>query len=166
MSLGRDILTAYLQPRVVYRAKRDQPGMREGVALAYLILACLVMLAARLPDIPPLAGPERPLAGLLAANLVGFLILGPLLLYLVAGISHLVLRTAGGRGDGLSSRLALFWAIMVSTPAVLAAAVLRQSFPASPLVAQLADAVTFGVFLWQWVRCLQEAHFPRAPAPE
>ena len=159
MALAQDILMAYIRPRETFRSKRAHPGMREGTALAYLILACMVMLAARLPDLPGLAGPDRPLAGLLAASLVGFLILGPLLMYLVAGISHLVMRTAKGQGDGLSSRLALFWAVMVATPVVLAAAVLRYSFPGNATLEQVTSALTLGVFLWQWIANLRAAHF-------
>ena len=40
-------------------------------------------------------------------------------LYLVAGLSHLIARLVGGRGDWYRARMALFWSLLASTPLIL-----------------------------------------------
>lgn len=164
MALVADIARAWRRPGATFAEIRARPGMSDRVALGYLFMALVVMFAARLPELPALAGPERPLDGMVAALLVGFFILGPLLLYLLAGLAHLIARTLGGQGDGLSSRLALFWALMASSPAVLLAALLRQAFAGLPQVAEMASLASGGVFVWQWWMAMRTAHAgPEAP---
>ena len=80
----------------------------------------------------------------------------PLLLYLVAGLSHLVARVMGGQGDWFGARLALFWSLLATAPLVLFYGLVAGFIgPGAGLT--LVGAIWLAVFLWFWISCLRQA---------
>ena len=124
MSVVRDIAATWRRPRAVMRGLLAQ-GRREDRALAVLIAACLVIFVAQWPRLSReahLAGGAEgvpPLEAQLAISFFAMLMIWPLLAYALAALSHLVARALGGRGTWFAARLALFWALLASTPAWL-----------------------------------------------
>lgn len=116
MGVSSNILATYRGPgRVVRGILSDGP--REDRALAYLMAACLMMFIAQWPRLARQAhinGEE--LNALLGANLLSFVFIAPLLFYIVAGIARLIGRVLGGNGTGYGARLALFWALLATSP--------------------------------------------------
>ena len=119
MSLLADIGQTYVAPAAVIRklaAKRPP----ERILLGYLLAACLVALAVRLPrqlSNDTLVG-DGKMAGFVAANLVAGLIFAPLFLYFLAQLSHWGARLMGGGKDSYAGRLALFWSLFALQPVV------------------------------------------------
>lgn len=120
-------LRAGVTPRIFASWRR--PGqvvrglspMREGALLAILMGAMLVFLIAQMPAHARAAAldPAVPFAGRMAGAVTAVLLIGPLLAYAAASILELALRLTPWRIAPANSRLALFWALMAVTPAVL-----------------------------------------------
>jgi len=127
----------------------------EARALAYLVIACVLIFIAQWPrllaqttDVPP----EARIGG----ALFGWLFIAPLAFYALAAIARLIAGAMGGRGTWYSSRLALFWALFAAAPLWLlngltsALAVPRPVSDAFGLVALLA-------FVALWAMSMVEA---------
>ncbi|MEM9552221.1 MAG: YIP1 family protein, partial [Pseudomonadota bacterium] len=116
MPVTTDITATYRGPgRVV--ARLLALGQREDRALAFLMGGCLLVFVAQLPRLAR----EAHLTGqaldmLLGASLMAWVIIAPLIFYLLAALSHLVARAVGGKGTWFGARLALFWALLASSP--------------------------------------------------
>ena len=102
-------------------------GQREDRAIAYLMVACLLIFVAQWPrlsrkaagfDLAP--GAETPeMTQLVAYEFLAWLMVWPLLFYAIAGVSHLVAKVFGGKGTHYSARIALFWTLLATTPVLL-----------------------------------------------
>lgn len=157
MAVTSDILRSYRHPRRVMRELLAQ-GRREDRALAFLMLGCGLMFVAQWPALARAAelDPSVPLQARIGGALVGAMFMLPLLMYLLAGLVHLGLRTAGWRSGGYSSRLALFWAFLSTSPLALFHGLLRGL--AGPGAAtQLVGVIVLGAFLALWIAGLREA---------
>lgn len=151
MSLIGDIATAYRNPVAVVAAQ-DAQGVSEPQTLFYGMLFGFLSFLAQLPVLSVLAergGP--PLFALAAANLVVFLFFLPLMLYVLAGLSHAILARFGGSASWAQSRRALFWSALVSTPLILLSGLAAPVLP-HPLVVAV-QLLTGAVFFWQWIAC-------------
>lgn len=151
MSLIGDIATAYRDPVAVVSGQ-DARGLREPQTLFYGMLFGFLSFLAQLPVLSVLAernGP--PLFALAAANLVAFLFFLPLMLYILAGLSHAILARFGGGASWAQSRRALFWSALVSAPLILLSGVAAPVLPHPFVVA--VQLVTGAVFFWQWIAC-------------
>ena len=163
MAVTTDILRTWRGPRGVMRELLAQ-GKREDRAVAYLIVACLLIFVAQWPrlvrlsegfGLPP--GQTAPdLTQLIAYEFLGWLMIWPLALYGLAAISHLVARIAGGRGTWFSARLALFWSLLASVPVLLLHG-LVQGLVGPGAQANLVGAIWLVAFAVVWVQCLREA---------
>lgn len=126
MAVSRDIFRSWLRPRKVLRELLDL-GMRNDRALAFLMAACLLMFISNLPLISrqvagvdlPAGAPEQSLTERGGYAFFGWLIVWPLLLYIIAGLVHVIARGLGGKGSLYSARLAVFWGLLAATPAAL-----------------------------------------------
>ena len=119
MAVTTDILQSWRRPRRVIRRLLDQ-GRREDRALIFLMVACLMIFVGQLPRLQReavLNAEAPPLEAQLAITFFAMMMIWPILLYGLGGLSHLLARLFGGKGSWYSARLALFWSLLVTTPA-------------------------------------------------
>lgn len=157
MTVATDILRTWRRPRAVIREKLAA-GVREDRALAVIMGAGALLFVAQWPILSRAAylDPETPLEARLGGALMACLFVLPLLGYFVAQISHLIARLFGGKGSAFGARLALFWALMAVTPAMLMQGLLAGFLGQAPVVIGAQLAVLAG-FLWMWTSMLVEA---------
>ena len=130
-------------------------GISEERLLAYVAFACLMAFVARLPTVMSVRAEslgQINLPGLVAGSFVAFVILAPLFLYGLAAISHLIsLWAFGGEGTYQTSRLALFWSLVLAVPIGLIWAIVVQSLTLLEMEAVIGP-LGLGVFLiWLWI---------------
>jgi hypothetical protein len=159
MSIAARIVATWRNPRLVMR-DHLAGGAREDRAIAVLMGAAGLSLVAQLPAMWRAVAitPEIPLEARLGAALMATLFLLPLIAYAIAGVSWVLLRVLGRRNvGGFATRIALFWAMLASTPLVLVHRVFEAILPlGSPLVT-IAGLAAFGGFLYLWLAALAEA---------
>ena len=119
MSVTSDIVESWRRPRVVVRRLLERGGT-EAFVLTFLLIFLLLAFVARAPVLARDAflDPSDPLPQLLFAAALGLLATLPIW-YLLAAVSHLIARAFGGKGSNYGARLALFWALVVISPAML-----------------------------------------------
>lgn len=160
MPVTRDIVATYRGPRRVV-ARLLAMGAREDRALALLMAGCAVVFVAQWPRLAR----EAHLAGealnpRLAGALLGWLVIAPLIFYLLAFLSQIVARLIGGRVTGYGARLALFWAFLAAAPVLLLHG-LVAGFTGPGAGLSIVGAIWCGVFLWFWLSGLREAGWGR-----
>ncbi|GGA11844.1 YIP1 family protein [Neptunicoccus cionae] len=161
MSLLADIGAAYQRPR---REMTHQVSiMTEPRILMLGFTACLLNYVSRMPDLAAISflAEDDPaiMRARFATLFVSSVIMGPLFLYIIAALSHLVLRVFGGQATWQEARLALMWAALVASPLVLISGASKVFAP--PSVFMVATLLTAVVFCWQWALCLATVEFPR-----
>ena len=130
MSIALDILRTYRAPREV-QARRMSGEPREDRALVILMAACALIFIAQWPRlaresfIDPSIGLDARMAGALFA----WLMIMPLVFYALSIILVMLLRLFGSQMTGFSVRMALFWALLASTPVWLFAGLLAGLAP-------------------------------------
>jgi len=161
MPVTRDITATYRGPgRVMQRLL--QMGQREDRALAILMAACVVVFIAQMPRLAReahLSGQELNM--LLGGTLLAWVIIAPLIFYLLAALSHMVARLLGGKGDWFGARLALFWALLASCPLILLHGLVAGFVGPGPAL-DIVGLLWLVVFGWFWASGLRQAE--RAPA--
>lgn len=160
MAITRNISATYRGPGRVMRQLLAM-GPREDRALAYLMAGCLVMFVSQMPKLAR----EAHLTGedlnmLMGASLMAWVFMAPLLLYGLAALSHLVAKLFRGQGSYYGARLALFWALLASSPLILLNG-LVAGFIGPGIELQVVGMVWVGVFAWFWISGLLAAE--RAP---
>ena len=161
MAITRNITATYRSPRKVMDRLLAM-GQREDRALAYLMAGCLIVFIAQMPRLAR----EAHIAGddlnmLMGASLMAWLFIAPLVLYLLAALSHLIAKIFKGRGTHYGARLALFWALLASSPLMLFNG-LVAGFIGPGLELQLVGLLWLVVFVWFWFGGLITAE--RAPS--
>ncbi|RMF36548.1 MAG: YIP1 family protein [Alphaproteobacteria bacterium] len=164
--LPQRLAGGYRHPRAAFRAERagDPP---ESRLLFYVVLACLVIFAARLPvltrAVPPgLEAAALPtwFGGLFVANVI----FAPLMLYGLAALSHLGSRLFGGRGTWKDARLALFWALLLAAPLVVVVNAAETVLGlGGTVVGTVLEVLPLPAFLWFWAVFLDEVEGFGAP---
>lgn len=119
MSLIPDIVESWRAPGRVLRRHLDRPRS-EAFAFTFLFTFLLVAFVAQTPYAARLVHlqPEVPMSQRLFAVFLGLIATIPLW-YGLAAASRLVARLMGGQGSWYSARMALFWALVTVTPAML-----------------------------------------------
>lgn len=151
MSVTRDILRSYRTPRTVMM-RQIAAGLGEERALAYLMIACLIMFIAQLPELSRLAHLDpsgSEFAGRAGYAFLGAVFFAPLVFYAVAAVCGLVLRTLGRPVSFLDCRLALFWALMAATPLMLLRG-LVAGFIGPGVQLNLVSTIAGAGFIWIW----------------
>ncbi|WP_372574415.1 YIP1 family protein [Ruegeria jejuensis] len=156
MSVTADITATYRGPaRVMQRLLAM--GQREDRALAILMGACALVFIAQMPRLAReahLSGQELNM--LLGGALLGWLIIAPLLLYVLAAFSHVLARLIGGKGEWYGARLALFWSLLASTPVLLLQGLVAGFIGPGPGL-NLVGMIWIAVFFWFWIASLRQA---------
>ncbi len=150
MAVSTNIVATYRGPGAVVR-RLLALGPREDRALAYLMAFCLIVFLAQLPRLSR----EAHLTGqdlnmLLGGTLMAWIFIAPLMLYIIALLARLVGRVLGGKGTGYGARLALFWALLASSPLILLHG-LVAGFIGPGAAMQAVGLIWFCVFGWFWV---------------
>ncbi|MEM7632147.1 MAG: YIP1 family protein [Pseudomonadota bacterium] len=150
MSISRNIVATYRGPGAVIR-RLLALGQREDRALAYVMGACALVFIAQLPRLAReahLTGQELDM--LMGGSLMAWIFIAPLLLYCIAFVARLVGRVVGGRGTPYGARLALFWALLASTPLLLLHG-LTAGFIGPGIELQAVGLLWLCIFLWFWI---------------
>ncbi|MFT4149676.1 MAG: YIP1 family protein [Paracoccaceae bacterium] len=157
MAVTTDILRGWRDPRGLIREKQAA-GVREDRALATCMGACALIFVAQWPRLAREAflDPSVPLDARMGGALLAVVFLLPLLLYGIGALSHLVARVFGGKGTWFHARLALFWALLVVTPAMLLQGLIAGFVGPGTGAAILGALVGLG-FLYLWLSMLIEA---------
>ncbi|APZ51334.1 YIP1 family protein [Salipiger abyssi] len=161
MSLSREILATYRGPGAVVARLLSQ-GPREDRALVLVMAACALFFVAQMPALARQAHmQEIELNPLLGGALLAWLVIAPLLFYLLAFVAQIVAKLFGGKGSGYGARLALFWALLAASPLVLLNGLVAGFMGAGPQLT-LVGLIWFAVFLWFWLSGMRAAQ--KAPA--
>ncbi|MGA9254277.1 MAG: YIP1 family protein [Roseobacter sp.] len=150
MAVTRNIAATYRGPgRVVTGLLAS--GQREERALAYLMAGCLVVFIAQMPRLAR----EAHITGedfdmLMGATLMAWVFIAPLVLYCVAALSHLLAKLFKGHGTPYGARLALFWALLASSPLMLLNG-LVAGFVGPGIELQAVGFLWFAFFIWFWL---------------
>lgn len=151
MSVVLDILRTYRAPRSILRA-RISGGAREDRALAVLMGGCVLLFVAQWPRLSREAYLDESISfdARVAGALFGWILVAPLFFYLLALLTHWSLRLARSNSTGFESRMALFWALLASSPLWLLAG-LMAGFVGPSAVTTVTGLLAFGAFLVFWV---------------
>lgn len=159
MAVSTDIVATWRRPTQVMR-KLLAMGRREDRALAILLAACLVIFIAQWPRLSResyfASEGQAPLEAQMAITFFAMLMIWPLMAYGLAGLTHLVARLFGGRGSWYSARLALFWALLASSPAWLLHGLVAGFIGPGPALS-VVGTILLLAFLTIWALCLAEA---------
>ncbi len=153
MPVTTDIVATYRGPGRVVRRLLDM-GPREDRALIIVMAACVLVFIGQTPRLAReahLTGQE--LNSLLAGALFAWVLTAPLFLYVLAGLSHVVARLCGGKGDWFGARLALFWSFLAASPLLMLFG-LVAGFIGPGGALNVVGLVWVGVFLWFWISAL------------
>lgn len=149
MSMSGDILRSWRAPgRVV--AGMLAAGAREDRALAHLLIACGLLFVAQWPRLARAAAedPAIPFEARLGGALMATLFMLPLILYGIAAASQMVMRALGRPPGWAGARVALFWALLAASPAILAQGLAAGLAPGPAATA--AGWAVLAAFLWIW----------------
>lgn len=156
MSVTADILESWRRPRVVVRRLLGQPRA-EPFAFSLLVTGLILLFVSLAPYLAREAyfEPEQPLtqrllaAGLAMGATVPFW-------YLVAAVGHVIARVLGGKGGFYGARIALFWALVAASPALLISGLMR-GLSTSGAASNLVGLIAAAAFVVLWVVTLHEA---------
>lgn len=156
MTVSTDILRTWRAPRQVMRRLLEM-GQREDRALAFLMAACLLMFASRLP---PIARENEldgtiPLDAAIQTTLYAWIFIAPLFAYLLSFVVWLLLRIRSRRVRSYHARLALFWSFLATTPASLLFG-LSQGLVGDEPATNLVGGFLLVGFLYIFVQSLRE----------
>lgn len=164
MALTTDIAATYRGPRAAVR-RQIEIGVTEARLAMYLILACGLNFVAQLPRLRREAYLDAaiPFDARVGGALLGWMFIAPLALYAVALLCRWLMHLFGGRGTGLTARLALFWALLAASPLWLLNG-LVAGFIGPGAELSLTGAAALGVFVLFWGLGLVETEFAQVPA--
>ena len=119
MSIVRNIMRSYRHPNLVLGgvAVSDAP---EARSLAYLMGGCALAFVAQWPVVARQAhidGEEMNM--LLAASLMGWLFIMPLIFYVLALLLTFALKALGTKASAQAMRSGVFWSFFAASPLML-----------------------------------------------
>ena len=156
MAVTRDIVDAHLRPRQVM-ARLLRMGQREDRVLAMLMGGCIILFMSQWPYRARQAHfTGETLTDYIQHDAVGLIFVLPLLAYGVAALLRLTSRIFGAKADYYSARLAMFWALLASSPALVLAGMVK-GFIGLGAANSIVGALWLLVFLWVLGNSLIEA---------
>lgn len=87
---------------------------------------------------------------LMGATLMAWIFIAPLLLYAIAFAARGIGKVLGGQGSAYGARIALFWALLASSPLMLLHG-LTAGFIGPGIELQIVGLVWLLVFVWFWI---------------
>ena len=150
MAATQDIVATYRRPGAVMRRLLGQ-GKREDRALIFLMVGCLMVFVGQTPRLARQAFVEETDLGMLmGASLMAWLFIAPLLLYAIAALSFMLGRALRSGITAFGARMALFWALLASSPLVLLWG-LTAGFVGPGIEMSLVGILWLGCFVWFWI---------------
>jgi len=149
MAITRNIRATYVGPgRVVSGMLAGGP--REDRALAYLMAGCAIVFISQLPRLAR----EAHLTGgdlnmMMGGALMAWVLIAPLVLYAIAGVSYVIAKLLRVRTTAFGTRLALFWALLAASPLMLLNG-LVAGFVGPGIELQIVGFLWFAFFIWFW----------------
>tara|TARA_B100000787_G_C16062394_1_gene236140 strand:+ start:168 stop:593 length:426 start_codon:yes stop_codon:yes gene_type:complete len=132
-------------------------GQREDRAFAMLMGGCMILFMAQWPFRARQAHLNgENLTDYIQHDALGLIFLMPLMAYGIAALLRLVSRIFKAKADFYSARLALFWALLASSPTLILAGIVKGFIGLGP-ENSIAGALWMTVFLWVLVNSLIEA---------
>jgi len=118
MSIALDIVRTYRAPRDVQMRQMRAGENSEGRALAVLMGACFLLFVATLPNLSRQAyfDPSIPFQGRMAGSFFAWLLMMPLVFYALSIVIVLLLKLFRISAPGHHVRMAIFWALLASSP--------------------------------------------------
>lgn len=156
MAVTTDIVTSWHSPRRVMRAHLAR-GQSEPWVFSLLVTFLIVVFVAQWPGASRSSfyQPEVPMTQRLIATTLGLMAMIPFW-YLLAAVGHLIARLAGGQGSYYGGRLALFWALVTISPAMLLQGLVAGMIGPGPALT-LVSSIAGVAFLGFWFVNLREA---------
>ena len=155
MAVSTNMFRSWRRPKAVMR-ELMAVGQREDRLVGYVMGACLLIYIAKWPrlmraDQFELYGPDGASDFQMNAGISFFaiMIVWPLALYGIAALSHLMAKPLRTTGTHYGARLALFWALLASTPLLLLYGLTMGFIGAGP-AASLVGLVWLCLFMWIW----------------
>lgn len=156
MPVTTDIVATYRGPGRVVRRLLDM-GPREDRALAFVMAFCVIGFVAQLPGLARRAHLEGlDLNMLMGGALLGSVFMLPLMFYVLAWASGGVARLLGAPITSYMARIALFWALLASSPLVLLNGLVAGFIGPGPVLTG-AGLLWVAVFVWFWFSGLAQA---------
>lgn len=163
MAVSTDMIRTWRQPRVVMR-KLLSMGQREDRAIAYLMAACFIIFVAQWPRLSRIAagfeaqeGVDTPeLSQLMAYEFLAWIMIWPLVMYVLGAFIHMIAVMFRGKGTWYTARLALFWTLLSTTPALLLHGLMAGFIGPGPGT-DLVGAIWLAAFIIIGFFCLREA---------
>ena len=132
-------------------------GQREDRVLAMLMGGCIILFMSQWPYRARQAHfTGETLTDYIQHDAVGLIFVLPLLAYGVAALLRLISRIFGAKADYYSARLAMFWALLASSPALVLAGMVK-GFIGLGAANSIVGALWLLVFLWVLGNSLIEA---------
>lgn len=154
MALTSDIVESWRRPRVVIRRLQAR-GRSEAFVFTFLFVFLMLAVVSVSPALARQAALEgKPFAPYLLGACFGAVVALPFF-YAVAALGHLVALLMGGRGGFYEGRLALFWALVAITPAMLLYGLVRAFADGSAGV-PVVGFLTFLLFIVLYTVMLRE----------
>jgi hypothetical protein len=156
MAVTTDILRTWCGPRSVMRDLLAM-GPREDRSIAYLMVACLLVFVAQWPRLvrtAELTGAEFD--RLIAYEFMAWMMIWPLLFYVMAASMVLIMRPFGYRVPGHAARLALFWSFLAAAPMGLFYGLLT-GLNGDSAATQLIGCLWIAAFLFFLIQSIREA---------
>ena len=150
MALSQDVIGSWRHPRVVIRRLLAK-GSSEPFAFGLLATGLILLFVSLTPFLAREAylHPEQPLVQRLVGAALAITATVPFW-YALAAIAHLVALVFGGKGGFFGGRLALFWAIVITSPFNLILGLL-QGLAGQTQGVTLLGLMVFGTFLAFWL---------------
>ncbi len=150
MAATQDIVATYTGPgRVVARLVGQ--GEQESRALVFLMLGCLMVFVAQTPRLAREAHlTDGDLPMMLGGTLMAWMFIVPLVFYAIAMVSHIVARAFGRKQTAYGARIALFWALLASSPVMLLWGLTAGFIGPGPQLS-LVGFIWIAVFIWFWI---------------
>ncbi|MEM7719901.1 MAG: YIP1 family protein [Pseudomonadota bacterium] len=148
MSIALDILHTYRTPTQVQMRQMRAGQNSEGRALAVLMGACFLIFVAALPFLSRLAhyDPSIPFQDRMAGAFFAWLLMMPLVLYVLSLIIVLALKAFKISAPAHHVRMALFWALLASSPLWLFSG-LAAGFTGESAGSAIAALAAIGAFV-------------------
>ena len=147
MSLMDDIVKAQYKPKAVL-SEQFETAENEVLTFSLMLVFGLLVFISLVPQLAVVARESGdPLSSLLLGPAFATLGLVPMVLYLVAAMQRGLAILFGGTGSGGRARRGVVWALLASTPFMLASGILSETWPFGLIFA----IASLTVFLINWI---------------
>lgn len=157
MSLTRDMTESYRAPSRAF-SRQLREGVSESRVLAYLMISVVVIFISQLPRLSREAhiDPTIEMDARVGAAILGWLFMMPLALYAFSFVVLIVQKLFRMEAHAFTTRMALFWSLLVSSPIWLLQGMVAGLIGVGPALTSV-NIVLAIVLIVMIVSCLRAA---------